>query len=315
MSLKKTALVTGGDGFIGSALVRRLLESHYSVHIITKRPTNFWRLRDILSDITLHEIALDDRGRLDALVNKIRPSQIFHLATHGAYPHQIDVDEIIRVNIQGTVNLLTASRDIAYTGFVYTGSSSEYGFKTKPHKETDILKPVDFYAATKASATLLCQVFAKQYSKPIVILRPFSVYGPREEPTRLVPSIISSLLNNRPIELTSAQARRDFVYIEDVVDALIMGATRARLHKGGVYNIGSGKQHTILAVVKELFRAVGKSVPIKRGALPTRKWETTYWVADVSRTKEELGWRSKVSLAEGLVQTYEWMKVHKKDNE
>lgn len=313
MLSQKIAVVTGGGGFIGSHLVKRLIRDHFSVHVMSKYTTNLHRLRSVISDITLHKIGLERRDRLQTVLQKISPSHIYHLAAHGSYPHQVDLDEMTAVNIYGTLNLLVASQDIPYKAFIYTGSSSEYGFKSRAMKETDVLEPISFYAATKASATLLCQVFARQYRKPIVTLRPFSVYGPNEEPTRFIPTIISRVLANTPIQITPKNERRDFIYIDDAIDAFVRAGEKALQLSGNIFNIGTGRQYSNDEVVTVLFNAVHKSVPVEKGAYPPRMWDTPHWVADISLSKKLLGWKSKISLSDGLLRTYNWMKLQKFD--
>src|SRR5581483_3388167 len=147
--------------------------------------------------------------------------------------------EMIETNIIATKNLLFASQDIPYSCFINTGSSSEYGLKRHPMKETDFLEPLSYYAVTKASATLLCQAFAKLHNKPIITFRLFSVYGPLENKTRFIPSAISAGIHDTVLPLTEGIVRRDFIYIDDVIDAYIH-ATHLPAKPGEIYNIGTG---------------------------------------------------------------------------
>lgn len=307
---KKIAVVTGGGGFIGANLVRRLIRENYEIHLIWKKTTKPWRLLDVKSQIKLHEIELTDREKLLSFMEFIMPTAIFHLAAHGSYPNQTDIDEMIKVNVVGTLNLLFASQDVPYKAFVYTGSSSEYGFKTKPIKETDFLDPISFYAGTKGSGTLLCNVFAREYKKPVIILRPFSIYGPYEEPSRFIPTIINSLIKNRPIKITSGLKRRDFTYIDDVLDIYLSVVQKGNKLSGEIFNMGAGKEYSNDEVVEALFRITGKKVPIEKGVYPTRMWDTSHWVADVSKIKELLDIKPKYSLEKGLLKTYNWFLKH-----
>ncbi|MEK7450490.1 MAG: SDR family NAD(P)-dependent oxidoreductase [Patescibacteria group bacterium] len=300
----KTVLVTGGAGFIGSTLTRRLLKMGYNINLIVKKDTNLWRLKDIVSKIRMHEINLLENLKLSRAVNKIKPNTIIHLATYSNYRNQQAIKQMINLNIEGTLNLLMASKDINYAVFINTGSSSEYGFKNKPMNEEDLLEPASFYAATKASATLFCQVFAKEYKKPIVTLRPFSVYGQHEEKDRFIPTIIKAVIENKPINLTPGNQRRDFIYIDDVVDAYIKTIRNGKSLAGQILNIGTGKQYSNDDVVKMLFKAVGKTVSVKKGAFPKRLWDTPYWAANISKTNKLLKWKPQFSLEEGLRKTY-----------
>lgn len=302
-------LLTGGAGFIGANLANRLLELDCkNINLIVRKNTDLKRLKNILPKINLFYSDLLDLGELKAIINKINPSIIFHLATYSAYRNPQATIEMLDANIKGTLNLLLAAKDINYDVFINTGSSSEYGIKQKPMTEKDLLEPISFYAATKASATLLCQVFAKEYQKPIVTLRPFSVYGPMEEKKRFIPTIIKAVFENRTIKLTPGNQRRDFIYVQDVVDIYIKTMIQGKKLAGQILNMGTGIEYTNDEVVQTLFKIAGKKVTIEKGAFPKRSWDTSHWVADISKTKKILDWEPKFTLEDGLKKTYRWFK-------
>ncbi|MBI2613586.1 MAG: NAD-dependent epimerase/dehydratase family protein [Candidatus Levybacteria bacterium] len=304
-------LITGGAGFIGANLVNKLLDLGYkNINLLIRNSTDLKRLKNVLPKIRLHEVDLLDKDELKTIVEKINPSIIIHLATYSAYRDHTAALEMIEVNIKGTMNLLISSKDINYKIFINTGSSSEYGIKENPMKEDDILEPISFYAATKASATLLCQVFSKEHQKPIVTLRPFSVFGPHEEEKRFIPIIIKAAIQRHPIKLTSGTQRRDFVYIKDVVDIYIKTISKGKELSGQILNMGTGLEFTNDEVVEKLFKVTGKKVKIEKGVFPKRLWDTSHWVADISKTKKYLDWEPKYSLEEGLKETYQWFKKY-----
>ena len=308
----QSVLVTGAAGFVGANLTRRLLELGANVHVIVKHSTQMWRLLEIKKELSLHDVPLTDEKKLTLLIRKIKPLYIFHLAARGAYSYQTDCQEMIEVNVRGTATLLAALRSVPYKGFVNTGSHSEYGFKRHPLKETDFLEPVSFYAATKAAATHLTQVFATGEKAPAVTVRLFSVYGPWEEPTRFVPTIITRALKGEPLLLTKGLERRDHVYVDDTVEAYLAAALAAAKNPGAVFNICSGRQYAIREVVTCLEKIVGK-LEKQWGAYPARAWDTNYWVGDPSHTAATIGWKATTSLAEGLGKTVQWLKEHKKE--
>src|SRR5690242_18079742 len=123
---KKTVIITGGAGFIGANLIRKLLTKKYNVHVIFRKSTNLWRLKDIQNKIDIHYVSLLDKRGLEKLFKTVQPKIIFHLATYSSYRNQSAGIEMIKTNIMGTFNLLDASKDINYDIFVNTGSSSEY---------------------------------------------------------------------------------------------------------------------------------------------------------------------------------------------
>ena len=202
----KRVLLTGAAGFVGAVLARRLLREGHQIHVLLKSSSNTWRI-DGLEDLRRHEVDLRDEERLRALAETVRPEVIFHLAAHGAYSYQTDPDGIIQTNFLGTWNLLKATARVDYEVFVNAGSSSEYGFKDFAMRETDLLEPNSYYAVAKCAQTLVCQHFAHAERRPVNTLRLFSAFGPYEEPTRLIPTIVTRCLGNQPLDLVSPRHR------------------------------------------------------------------------------------------------------------
>ncbi len=175
--MKNRVLVTGATGFVGSNLVRRLVKEGYEVHILTRKTSNMWRLKDIYSSLIDHKVDLSDKDDLLNAVTKINPNNICHLAIYGGYPSQNEDEKILKTNLNGTINLLSALEGIDYDCFINTGSSSEYGKKEFIMKETDICEPNTVYGIAKLSSTLYCNHISAKENKNIGTIRLFSVYG------------------------------------------------------------------------------------------------------------------------------------------
>jgi nucleoside-diphosphate-sugar epimerase len=299
-------LVTGAAGFVGAGLTRRLLGLGHEVHVLVKSPTNRWRLVEIERDLACHAVDLRDEAGLRALVQSVRPEVIYHLAAHGAYPSQDDPDEIIQSNMLGTWNLLKAASTIDYATFVNTGSSSEYGFKETATRETDYLEPNSYYSVAKCAQTLLCQHVARVEKRSINTLRLYSVFGPFEEPSRLVPTVIRSCLQNKPLKLVPRDIARDFIFVDDVIDAYLRLGALERL-SGEIINIGTGLQSTVGDVVDHVLAQTGAQVACEWGAMAPRQWDARIWVADCTKSYRLLGWRAQTVLGEGLRRTVDWM--------
>ena len=302
---KKGYLVTGAAGFVGSCLVRRLVAERKSVHIIVKKNSSLWRIRDILPRVSVHCVDLSKPSEVSKSMELIRPDIIYHLATYGAYPSQDDIGQCIKTNIEGTWNLLKATLHLDYELLVNTGSSSEYGSKNSPMKESDSLAPCSNYAVTKCAQTLLCSHVAKEHKKPIVTLRPFSVYGPYEDKNRFIPTLLKNLYFRRVMNLVAPDITRDWLYVDDMVSAYFL-LPALKKYPGEVFNVGTGTQATIREVTESAIKVAGVSTRLRWCGMKNRKWDTTCWVADISKTKKLLKWKARVDLDQGLRYTWKW---------
>ena len=189
------------------------------VHIITRTESNKWRINEALADITDYNANLLNFGKLDEIISSIRPDIIYHAATYGGRANQKDTIRIMRTNLIGTINLIKICKKFSFELFINTGYSSEYGIKGMPMKEEAIPEPVNDYGVSKSAATQYCQSIAKNERLPIITLRLFSPYGSYEESTRLIPSVILSCLNKKKPKISSPKFVRDFVHVNDVLDA------------------------------------------------------------------------------------------------
>lgn len=271
-------LITGMSGFLGAGLQKALVQRSDDVY-------------------TIHHQSLQDRPFLTSQLKQLKPDWIFHLAAYGNKYHQTEDWEIINANIIGTLNLLYASKDINYKAFINCGSSSEYGIKHKPMKETDSLDTDTFYGATKSSATMLCRAFAKKYNKPVVTIRPFSVYGAGDDPNKFISTAIRSFKSGEEMKLSPGV--HDWIEVSDFISGVITVAKNAHKLKGQAVNIGTGLQysnHAVVAILKELFAKPGQVHPTHR----LRDYDTSEcWVADSTLLKS-LGWEAKYTLEKGL---------------
>ena len=298
-------LITGASGFVGACLLRRLVEAGNEVHALLRQKSRLWRLDDLKGRFFVHECDLLDHNRVAQVVGDIRPTVVYHLAAYGAYSYQNEADLILKSNISGTWNLLQACRPLDLELFINTGSSSEYGFKKGVMKEIDLLEPASYYAVTKSAQTLLCSHFAKAENKPIVTFRLFSVYGPYEEPTRLIPTLMKALDQGIPMNLVSPNIARDMIYVDDVVDAYLM-VDKVKSFPGEYFNIATGVQTSIADVVRLSSEVSGRTTEFRWSGMPSRSWDTDIWVADTHKAEAILGWKSSIHLREGLAKMWAW---------
>ena len=298
-------LITGAKGFIGSNLLRKLVHEGYKTNIILKSKNKSWRIKDILKKTNIIVEDLNNFKSINKIINNLKPKTIFHLATYGAYEHQNEIEKIRKVNLDVTINLLKTCSKQGFKTFINTGSNSEYGFKKKPMKETDLLEPNSYYAIFKAAATLFCQYESISKKLPIITVRPFHVYGPYEENTRLIPILISKLLNNQCPPLVAPNIVRDMIYIDDVVDFYLMIASKQATN-GGIFNIGSGYQRTIKEVYFSISDIINSNLKPKWNSMNSRSWDQTLWKADMSIVKKRFKWKPKNNLKQGLAKTINW---------
>ncbi len=301
----KRILITGATGFIGANLVHRFLNTGAEIHIFTRPTSNKWRIRNILNDVNEHSVDLLNYDKLKTVISSIKPHIIFHTAIYGGYAFQNDTNKILETNFMGTVNLINACTKIEFELFVNTGSSSEYGVKSKPMRESDLLCPINDYGVSKAAATLYCQSVARKEKREIVTLRLFSPYGYYEEPTRLIPSVIKSCLLGENPKLTSPDSVRDFNFVEDVIDAYMQVLGIPDI-SGEIFNIACGEQHSVDEVVNLIIKLTGNKVIPQWGNLSNPRTEPSMWVADISKAKKTLNWQPRYSLEEGLKKTVNW---------
>lgn len=301
----RRVLVTGATGFVGANVARGMLARGHEVHCLVRASHRTWRLED-LDGVQVHVIDMLDRAAVDALLSHTRPNWILHLAAYGAYASQSDVALCVRTNVEASVILMDAAAAHRVERFVNTGSSSEYGFKDHAPDEDEPTEPNSLYAVTKAAATAYARLLAQTSGLHTTTLRLYSVYGPYEEPTRLIPTLALAGLRGTYPPLVSPSVARDFVYVDDVVGAYV-AVLEAALPPGRVYNVGTGVQTSLGAAV-EVSRSLFKiERPPDWGTMAERKWDTNTWVANISRIRRELGWNPETSFEEGFRRTAEWI--------
>lgn len=302
-------LVTGGTGFVGANLVRRLLREEHELHLLLRVGYSDWRVARLENGVQLHVADLADARGLSEIAANIRPEWVFHLAAFGAYPRQSDVTTMVRTNVLGTVNLVQVCIASGARVIVNTGSSSEYGFRSSPPKESDAGMPNSAYAVTKLAGTQLCQELARRSGIRVPTLRLYSVYGPWEDPTRLMPTLLVRGLTGSLPDLADPRNCRDFVFVDDVVDAYLQVAGTDSA-ADAIYNVGTGVETSIGALVDIVREMLSIEAAPRWGSYPNRGWDTHAWVADCTRIQHEVGWSPRTDLREGLRKFVEWFRYH-----
>lgn len=310
-SLKDTkVLVTGATGFIGSHLVRRLVAEGAEVYGQVRKLSGRRGTEAPAKQVKLFEADLRDFEAVRRIVRETKSQKIFHLAAFVDVSRSLEViDEMVEVNIRGTLNLLRALEGTNYDCFINTGTSEEYGDNPAPFREDQNSNPVSPYSASKAATTMFCRMLHKTMGLPIVTLRPFLTYGPGQESDMLIPSLIKEILQGESFEMTEGKQTREFNYVDDTVD----GFVRASVTPGAIgeiINIGNGVEYRVRDIVQKILDLLDSPIKPRYGALRYRPGETMHFYCDNSKAREILGWNPKVNLDEGLKITVEWFRKH-----
>lgn len=298
---------------MGANLVRRLLADGHEVHLVLREDHAPERVRQIRGQLRVHLADVRDEIAVAAAAREAHPDWVFHLAAYGAYSWQTDAQRILETNVMGTANLVTACLDTDFAAFVHAGSSSEYGYKDHPPREDTWLEPNSDYAVAKASATLFCGYTARKTGRRLHTLRLYSVYGPYEDPNRLIPTLIVKGLANSLPPLVDPDVARDLVYVDDVCTAFILAASVDNQPMDAVYNVGTGVQTTIAEIVDVARRELGITEEPRWGSMENRIWDTSTWISDNSLIKQALGWEPAHDFPSGFRKTVEWLRDHPTD--
>ena len=304
----KTIFLTGATGFIGSHLLKRLIKEGCNVHISIRKNSSLWRIKDFKDKFVYHIIDLTDFEAVKSTIQQIKPDVIFHLAAYGVDYRQQDLHQTIDVNINASLNLFEAFLTNNGNRFIHTGSCFEYGEKNIPISELDLLDPTSVYGATKASSVHLLSSMAKgMQSGELVILRPFGVFGEYEGLHRFVPQVIDKLKCGHIVQMTFGEQIRDYIYIDDLIDAYILASIVPLENKLKIINIGSGQGIAMKDLALMISKQIGVSNDMLQfGALPYRPDEMMYLVANIDKAKSLLGWEPKVPIEKGLEHTINW---------
>lgn len=299
-------LITGGAGFIGSHLARRLVSAGHEVHVLHRPDGNLRRIQD-LRTIHLWGCDLLDTDRLNDVLRSVRPHTIYHLAGDSKLRHLdpalAGVKESIDRNIRSSITLFVAanalSPDLAL--LVRLGGLEEYGQGPVPYVESQREQPVSPYSASQVAVTHYLQMLAPHLSYRALTIRPALIYGPAQSSNFLIPSLIEHCRQGRDFPISSGNQGRDLLYIDDLIDALIL-ALEAPLSTGEIVNIGAGREYMMADVAATIIRRMGAKIRlIKDATLKPGSVEHLYCSND--KAKDLLSWQPSVNLEEGLQRT------------
>lgn len=309
---KKRVVVTGAGGFIGSHLVEKLVEAGADVRgFVHYNALGSWGWLDqspVRSDI---EVVAGDVSDRDSVRQALQGRDIvFHLAALIAIPYSYHAPEsYVRTNINGTLNVLQTSRDLGLERVVHTSTSEVYGTALyAPINEKHPLQGQSPYSATKIGADKLVEAFHRSFKVPVVTVRPFNTFGPRQSARAVIPAIITQCLAGDTVKLGNLTPTRDLNYVANTVDGFMQAAMIPEAI-GQTINLGSGREISIGDLAQLIAELVGKPIDIvnQEKRMRPEQSEVDRLLADNSLAQELLGWQPKVSLEQGLAKTIEWL--------
>ncbi len=304
------ALVTGATGFIGSHLVRRLVREGAQVSVLMRSSADPWRLRDIMPRLNCLQGDLSSLTSLAGEIKRAKPEVIYHLGWQGASSHQFQNDPAqVFANLPGSLELVQLAAECGCRAWIGMGSVLEYGNYPVPVTEEQAPRPVTLYGAAKFAVGLLAQKLCAGYGIRSAWFRLFWAYGPGDDTARMIPYLIGALLKGERPALTPGEQKWDYLFIDDVVEAL----WRAAAHPGvqGVYNLGSGAANPLREVVERIRDFIDPSLPLGFGELPYRPDQIMHLQADISRLRKAMNWEPAVEIQNGLRRTVEWFRLNR----
>ena len=315
---ESSVLVTGAAGFIGSHAAERLVAAGHKVYGVDNFCDFYdrsWKELNLAGadgtfreKVDVQEIDITDGDAIDALVAKVKPAAILHLAAMAGVRPSIERPAYYaRVNVEGTTHLLEAARKHGVGRFVFASSSSVYGnLKRVPFREEDdVGEPISPYAATKRAGELICYTFHHLYRLPVACLRFFTVYGPRQRPDLAIHKFTRLIDAGDPVPFFGdGTTSRDYTFVEDTVGGILAALDRIPQYGYRVYNLGGSSPVSLKELVEAIERAVGK--PANLDKQPAQPGDVNRTFADISLAQRELGYDPTVGLDEGLRRFVAW---------
>jgi nucleoside-diphosphate-sugar epimerase len=308
----KKILITGGLGFVGVNLVKKLLDMHVEPTILdfipdkNKIDKNFIPFN--LDSLPYYNVDIRQSDKITKIIQNNSPDFIIHLAGMTNLEKTFEKAELaIEINLKGSLTILKAAKNSKLINFVFLSTSDIYGGINPPFRENQLAQPASPYSASKAAAEMFLLMFHKIYSTPVTILRSFNLYGKYQPSVRVIPFIIEKLLKNEDVPLTKGEQKREFNHVDDLLEAILQ-SLYLKESQGKILNIGSGQSISIKEIAIIIATKMNKVDNLKIGALQYRENEIWDMYCDNSLAKNILKWEPKIGLNEGIEKTIEWYK-------
>ena len=307
LSLKGPILVMGASGFIGANLFKMLLAHRQDVFAGVQSDKG-WRLAEV-DDAHIIAADFNDSAASKNLINSLMPKTVFDCVSYGAYSFEEDPSLIYKTNFQSLVNFVNLLSNYDIAAYIHAGSSSEYGSNCAAPIETDYCEPNSHYAVSKIAAATYLNYMGKKLGFPAINLRLYSIFGPLEDSSRLIPNLLKNAIVGKLPPFVDPNTSRDYLYVEDACVAFILAATKMQPDLyGESFNIGSGNKTTIAdlaEITKSIFNVTEEP---QYGKMKGRTWDLAEWYSNPEKAKNLLGWEPKYDLNEGLKESANWIR-------
>ena len=301
--LRHRVAVTGSTGFIGMHLLRGLHAVGAEIVAIAAADKHIERLNGL--PFPVEHIIVDDICNLGDAIRRAKAEYVIHLSAFVSTERSLHaLDETVRHNLLPTISLLAAAAEVQVARVVLLGSCEEYSQKTTPFDTALAADPSSPYGASKAAATAYARMFTNSFGLSTVVLRPSVVYGPGQSDRMLISQVMKAISKNRSVEVTRGEQTRDFIYVEDVVKAIIRSLTVPSA-EGDVWNVGSGEVVTVRDCLERIERIAGRTGLIEYGKRSYSENEIFQYELKVRGTYAAFDWKPSVTLDEGLHKTWE----------
>lgn len=300
--INKSVLLTGANGFLGSCLAEKLSKKYTSVTL-----TSYHSGRNP----KIQPVDLLDFAKIRNLVFNAKPDIVIHAGSFVDLSRDYEIgQQCIDSNVKGTLNLLEALRSHPPQKIIYTSTEEIYGNGPIPYVETQNPDPPSLYSISKLAAEHMCRLYAKELGIKLVILRIATFYGPGQPERRFIPQMILKALKNEPVLINSGVKKRDYIYIDDVVNGILLACETELATDIEVMNLGGGQSYSLIYLAKMIISKAKSSSVIKKNAFPDRAGEADKWILDIAKAKKMLMWQPKVSLEEGITKEIEYFKAY-----
>ncbi len=301
--MNKQIVITGGLGFIGQHLIKWLIKDGFFPIIIDNLSVGSLTTLRLFpkSKFAFIKCDITDKKKLEKSLRHFRPKAIVHLAALNFIPYcDLNPEKTLLTNILGTQILLDIAFKKNIKNFIFASSAAVYKLKIQPHKEIDFCSPVDVYGLSKKVAEEIIKLYGKYYNIKFVILRIFNVYGPNDLNLHIIPNVLQQLKKSNSIKLGRLNTFRDYIYVDDVIKALVEILISRRGFDNSIYNIGTGKKYSGHSLIKIISKIIGKKIIVCQEPTLLRKTDKKILVADITKFSKIYSWKPKYNIYNGL---------------